>query len=260
MNLTASHISPTTQFYNEMQATFKYFNNLLFDGKLPDVMFTLQRNNQVMGYFSSDRWASKNGNKCHEIAINPSYVARSSVIEFMQTLVHEMTHLWQHSFGSPGRTTYHNREWANKMISIGLMPSDTGRVGGKTTGDHMNDYPIKDGRFLQCCIALIENEKFQLAWVDRYAKTSSNQIYDQQNSTSQNFEWSADTIQTSTLELLTSPAADVVGGIDLIEYENSTVKSNAKTKFMCGECGVKAWGKASLNIICGNCKETMHQT
>lgn len=48
-----------------------------------------------------------------------------------------MTHLWQYHFGKPGRRGYHNKEWANKMESIGLMPSSTGQPGGDKTGDKM---------------------------------------------------------------------------------------------------------------------------
>ena len=50
-----------------------------------------------------------------------------------------MVHLWQHHRGTPGRGRYHNQEWAEKMIEIGLMPTDTGKPGGRITGDHMAD-------------------------------------------------------------------------------------------------------------------------
>lgn len=55
-----------------------------------------------------------------------------------------MVHLWQHHFGKPTRSGYHNREWANKMESIGLIPGDTGEEGGKQTGQKMTHY-IEDG-------------------------------------------------------------------------------------------------------------------
>jgi hypothetical protein len=50
-------------------------------------MLTFQRQKQVIGYFSLERWGNAEGGKCHEIAINPSYIARSSVIEYMQTFI-----------------------------------------------------------------------------------------------------------------------------------------------------------------------------
>ncbi len=55
----------------------------------------------------------------------------------LATLAHEMVHLWQHHFGKPGRGRYHNKEWAEKMKSIGLQPTTTGKDDGAETGDVM---------------------------------------------------------------------------------------------------------------------------
>jgi hypothetical protein len=56
-------------------------------------------------------------------------------------------HLEQAHFGSPSRSGYHNREWAQLMERIGLMPSDTGAPGGKRTGQRMTHYVVSDGPF-----------------------------------------------------------------------------------------------------------------
>ena len=77
---------PTTELYQSLQKAYDYFNIALFDKELPKVIFTTQRKKRVMGYFSQERWLSKQGDFCHEISINPSYVARSSLIELLQTL------------------------------------------------------------------------------------------------------------------------------------------------------------------------------
>lgn len=34
-------------------------------------------------------------------------------------------------------------------------------------------------------------------------------------------------------------------------------KAASKTKFTCGTCGTNAWGKPDLNLVCGDCNETM---
>jgi hypothetical protein len=57
-------------------------------------------------------------------------------------------------FGTPPAGGYHNKEWAEKMKSIGLMPSSTGMVGGKETGSRMMDYVIPDGPFAKACALL----------------------------------------------------------------------------------------------------------
>lgn len=62
---------PTSELYNAIQIAYEHFNNELFTGVLPPVIFTTQRQHKVMGYFAPDRWAAADGNKCHEIAINP---------------------------------------------------------------------------------------------------------------------------------------------------------------------------------------------
>ena len=88
--------------------------------------------------------------KRDEICLNPRhFLANTGDLELLQTLVHEQVHQWQFQFGKPSLRTYHNREWAEKMLSIGLIPSDTGRPGGKMTGQKMADYPAEDGEFLR---------------------------------------------------------------------------------------------------------------
>lgn len=161
-------MKPTPETYDDLQSAYDKFNQSLFDGKLPECLITLQREKNTCGYFSSARFTNKDGVKIDEIAINPSFFAVTPVVEVMQTLVHEMCHLWQFHFGQPGRGRYHNAEWADKMEAIGLMPSSTGKPGGKKTGDCMADYAIQGGRFFYACKELLENGKIQLPWRDLY--------------------------------------------------------------------------------------------
>jgi hypothetical protein len=84
--------------------------------------------------------------------MNPAYFHLGDTESF-QTLVHEMTHLWRHLHGKRNRKGghgapgYHDAVWADRMEAIGLMPSDTGKPGGKRTGYHMGDYAIEGGLF-----------------------------------------------------------------------------------------------------------------
>jgi hypothetical protein len=57
-----------------------------------------------------------------------------------------MAHVWQFAHGKPSGA-YHNKQWADLMESIGLMPSSSGMVGGKRTGAKMSHYIIKGGPF-----------------------------------------------------------------------------------------------------------------
>ena len=169
-------MKPTESLISKIQLAYDHFNEDLFEGKLPDVILTAQRINKTMGYFSADRWAGKDGETRHEIAINPEYVANSAMIEMLQTIAHEQAHLFQHVYGSPSRKSYHNSEWSELMEGIGLMPSDTGAPGGKRTGQKMADYPIEGGKFLKSCENLIKKKNFHLPYIDRRAKPSSSYI------------------------------------------------------------------------------------
>lgn len=99
--------------------------------------------------------------------MNPAYFAVCPPEEIMQTLCHEMCHLWQHHFGKPGRRGYHNKEWADFMEAIGLMPSSTGAPGGARTGDKMADYAIEGGRFLEAYESLMTDD-YRISWMDRF--------------------------------------------------------------------------------------------
>jgi len=97
-----------------------------------------------------------------EIALNPECFGRSDS-EILSTLVHEMCHLWQHHYGKPSRAAYHNKEWARKMETLGLIPSDTGQPGGKPTGQRMTHY-IAPGALFEREAASLLARGFQLRW------------------------------------------------------------------------------------------------
>ena len=57
-------------------------------------------------------------------------------------------------FGKRPARAYHDKQWAAKMKSLGLMPSTTGMVGGKETGTSMQHYIIPDGLFVHTFTSL----------------------------------------------------------------------------------------------------------
>ena len=90
-----------------------------------------------------------------EIALNPAHFQGRTTEEILSTLVHEMVHQWQAWFGKPSRSGYHNKEWADKMESVGLMPSDTGQPGGRRTGQKVTHYIVAGGSFERVTADLI---------------------------------------------------------------------------------------------------------
>jgi len=156
---------PTGEAYGELQKAYDYFNRRLFENENPACIITLQRFHRSAGYFLPNGWRDEEGALTDEISINPRYVDRKDLPGVFSTLVHEMVHQWQHHFGKPGRRGYHNRQWADKMISVGLTPSQTGKPGGAKTGRPMSHYIKEGGRFEQASDKLIRNG-FVLTWED----------------------------------------------------------------------------------------------
>ena len=139
--------APTPAQFGAYNGMFDYFNDRLFGGTLPPVLLNFSRLNRTYGFFAPERWAGQGKERAHEISLNPQHLKTRKPEEVASTLVHEMVHLWQHEQGQPSRSGYHNREWADKMLEVGLIPSDTGQPGGKQTGAHMTHYIDPKGEF-----------------------------------------------------------------------------------------------------------------
>jgi hypothetical protein len=120
-----------------------------------------------------------------------------------------MAHLWQHHYGTPSRGRYHNAEWAAKMKAVGLIPSHTGRPGGRETGQKMSHYIEEGGPYARA-----------------YARLESPRIL----------------------------YKDVH---DAGESTTRKKKAASKTKYTCPSCGLNAWGKPEINLVCGDCEERM---
>jgi predicted SprT family Zn-dependent metalloprotease len=148
---------PTQRTYTSLDAAYDHFNRELFSGQLPACLITMQRHKGAYGYFSGARFAATDNPQevTDEIALNPAHFASRPTAGTLSTLVHEMAHLWQHHFGTPSRTGYHNKEWAAKMREIGLIPTDTDQPGGKDTGQKVTHFIEEGGRFQQACTAYL---------------------------------------------------------------------------------------------------------
>ncbi|GEM_PF-2883514 len=142
--------------------------------------------------------------------MNPAYFGSHSLIEILQTLGHEQCHLWQFEFGNPGCACYHNREWADKMLAIGLVPSDTGKPGGKQTGQKMSDYPAPGGRFLKVCIELMrDGAGLPCPWVDRMVAVTES-CHPRHLAREQLQQKSAEDVDRQILEMLETPVSSLV--------------------------------------------------
>lgn len=248
--------TPTRSFYQYLEAAHDHFNKALFNSKLPACLLTVQREKNVMGYFSANRWTDPSGAIVHEIAVNPTYFARHNLLEVMQTIVHEMVHNWQHCFGKPSRGGYHNKEWAIKMEQIGLMPSSTGRPGGRKTGQKISDYPIP-GRAFERSAKRFIRQSWGLPWVDRFAAlTPSCQPRND------DYGWDEQLVdvdededsQDDVIELLLhSPIRELFQEVIPDEQLLQAARKKVKSRYTCGHCETNVWGKPGLKLLCGEC-------
>jgi predicted SprT family Zn-dependent metalloprotease len=149
---SATTYRPSREQWDALQAQFHFFNAALFEGKLPEPILNMSRHAKSRGFFAPERWqrgGEADNAKTHEISLNPDCFNRDQR-SIASTLVHEMAHLWQATFGKNASRGYHDKEWALKMETIGLMPSSTGAPGGKRTGKNMTHYIIEGGGFRAC--------------------------------------------------------------------------------------------------------------
>jgi predicted SprT family Zn-dependent metalloprotease len=164
----------TTSQAGILSFAFDFFNARLFGGALPDALIVLHRHNEARGYHQHGAYRARVEDAAapfvNEIALNPATFAGRSDRQIFSTLVHEMVHLWQAAYGGDYKQGQHNREWAAKMESIGLVPSHTGEPGGRRTGRRVSHYIALGGPFDLACADLLRYVHFQYEAVPAPAK------------------------------------------------------------------------------------------
>lgn len=217
--------------YSNLDHMFDFLNRQLFEGELPDLLFTYQYRGKYYGFYRPAMFAlrdKRSRGRVAELALNPKMFVECDDLEIIQTIGHEMCHHWQALLGTMSRSGYHNKQFAHKMQSIGLMPSSTGEPGGKMTGQRMADYVIPNSRFERAAHMLIKSGYI----VNFEAPITARDIRTAQPSNTQS-----------------SPTATVpVPGLD----EPAPEHPNAKTTYIC-PCDEYMWGKPTLEVRCKKC-------
>ena len=154
--------------YEDFQKAFAFYNKTLFGTTLPECIITLQRIKRVRGYYSNRRFvkSSLDGSNRSEIALNPDYFGLVSDTEVLATLVHEMCHMKMDLIGCQCANGYHDRQWAEEMMRVGLIPTNNGRLDGRKTGYYMTQL-IKEGGFFQYATKKLLDEGFKISYYDK---------------------------------------------------------------------------------------------
>jgi SprT-like family protein len=94
------------------------FNTEFFGGDLPLPLISFEESRrEVLGYFISRR--NEQGHKFN-VNLNQKYLGQPEA-EVLETLLHELIHLFQHVKGTEGKGNYHNRNFVEKAASVGLQ-------------------------------------------------------------------------------------------------------------------------------------------
>jgi hypothetical protein len=226
----AAAARPTGLAYSTLDRAHEFYNRELFGGSLPPAVITYQRHARAFGYFSGGRMYHVGGEEdvhIDEIAMNPMHFAERSLERTLSTLAHEMAHQWQKHHGKEPSRCYHDKEWANKMDSIGLVPSSTAAPGGKRTGPKVSHYIQEGGPFAKATAKFLKDNDVAL-YQDR-------------------------------ARALTEAAAAARSGKEGGEGGEGKTKKKSKgrVKFQCEGCKLNAWAKPSAQLRCVECDVTL---
>ncbi len=150
-------MKPSAEQYDSFQNIFDYLNQNLFNNTLPDCMLRFSiKSNRIDGSFLPSSWSRDDKDIKHEISINPTLLAKQNKQEILAVICHNMVHLWQYTYSdlSEGSKKYHNKQWVEKMESLGLEPRNIGKRGGTQTGRAVTQVPKPNGLFLKVCEAM----------------------------------------------------------------------------------------------------------
>jgi hypothetical protein len=221
---------PSQLAYAQLQQAYDFFNRELFEGKLPHVMIVQLRRPGSCGYWAKDRWVAdgKDGVKLRagELGMNPEHIKRDPISDVLSAVVHEQCHVWQTYFGTAPKGGYHNAEWGAQMELVGLIPSNTGKPGGKKTGPHMSDYIIEGGPF-EAALAKLLATGFALTWGCEDATAQALGIM-------------------TALRWLAGLMVPARGPVVIIDTIAKPTTAGKRAKYCCPSCSVKARNSALI--------------
>jgi len=147
--MAGTDTTPTGKTYTELDRAYVAFNVALFDGDLPGCLITLTRRRRSQGFIKLGQFCSSDRSETtDEIGLNPQRFDGVPDDEIQALLVRLMCHQWRaYQDRPPKKPSYCDEVTASKLESLGLVPTDTGKPGGRRTGSNIGHYIIEDGLF-----------------------------------------------------------------------------------------------------------------
>lgn len=222
----------TLEVYGKFQKAIDKIEEVFFLGKdrkkFPRFVFAINNKcKSAVAFVSPNALFDKtDGKKVQYLGINPRYLDRGTAY-VLQTLCHELCHVYEHAYIHIPRGGYHDKQWHELMISCGLEPVYMNK--SKTS---VSDKIIEGGEF----------EAFVKA-------------FDEENPHFFNVVEFTQSVVSGWKENNPDAEADEEGAMaDNADKPVKTYDRN-KIKYICPSCNAKVWGKAGLHITCSDCGE-----
>lgn len=243
--------------YKELGEAYDYYNKELFGDVLPRCIIVLSKNERNFGHFMPLNYISvKDGKEVHEIALNITMFAVREIKLTLSTLVHEICHLKTFEDGNYGRGCYHNKVWANLMESIGLIPSSTGKEGGKRIGQHVSHY-IENGGLFDKKTKILLNKGYLIPFVEKVRTEIKSYTEEEAEKIAIPAKpgFYLDN-EGNEFEGKTIVCGGDKDGKDIVKI---IVKEKQKRAVYTCSCGNRLWGRTGLDIRCNDCKRNFKE-
>lgn len=174
---------------------------------------------------SNSLFDTSKGKRVQYLALNPRYF-KDGAGKILQTLVHELCHVYENAYIHVPRGGYHDRQWADLMRDCGLEPAYLNRsrtavnqtvIEGGEFGKFLDEFERDNPGYF----TLVE---YTVGTVEDYRRSNPDEEVDGEDARADNAD---------------KP---------LKRYNRN------KTKYVCS-CGNKVWGKAGLHVRCEDCTE-----
>ncbi|WP_348622640.1 SprT-like domain-containing protein [Paenibacillus polymyxa] len=222
----------------ELHHVFNLFNKEYFDGVLPIPAITIQSNGHrrwTMGWCSTvPIWGTEDGSiKMYELNFAAEFL-RLDFYEHMDTMLHEMVHLYHKVMGikdTSRKNTYHNKNFRNKVLELGF--------------EYQNDKPDPLHGWSFARLGKAAKEKIAAMPINKDVFVLARYGYEY-------FQAIEEGCNPSELSQVTPVTAEVGG--------RPTSPKSDSHKWVCPSCGIAVRSyKAEVNLMCMDCEEILEK-
>jgi hypothetical protein len=200
-----------------LETAFYVLNEVYFDNTLPEAVITIQSSPKCFGYITVHKVWKDNKDSYHEINIGAEYLSRP-IENVLATLCHEMVHLYCMVNGI--KDTSNGGRYHNKRFKIEA---------------EQRDLKIEYAKYIGYSVT---------SPTDRFIEVI------RENGLCTNINH----CRTTRSSLIVPP---VGGDNNGVAGGSSAKKKTSTRKYGCPSCGMSVRATRDVNVICGDCFETL---